>query len=90
VNVNPRFPAASPKSPASAQPAAAHASKCFRATRFAADGTYQQVPLFYDGVMIHMLVNAFGKTLYSLVDTGFTMAAIDAKYKSYPPSIKAS
>jgi predicted aspartyl protease len=49
----------------------------------ATDDTHQQVPLFDDGVMIRVPVNAFGKTLYFLVDTGFTVSAIDAKYKSY-------
>lgn len=49
----------------------------------AADETYQQAPLFDDGVMIRVPVNAFGKTLYFLLDTGFTVSAIDAKYKSY-------
>jgi hypothetical protein len=49
----------------------------------AADETYQQVPLFDDGVMIRVPVNAFGRTLYFLVDTGFTLSAIDARYKSY-------
>lgn len=49
----------------------------------ARDETHQQVPLFDDGVMIRVPVNAFGKTLYFLLDTGFTVPAIDAKYKSY-------
>lgn len=49
----------------------------------AADENYQQVPLFDDGVMIRVPVNAFGKTLYFLVDTGFTVSAIDTKYKPY-------
>jgi predicted aspartyl protease len=49
----------------------------------AADATHQQVPLFDDGVMVRVPVNAFGKTIYFLVDTGFTVSAIDAKYKSY-------
>ena len=48
----------------------------------AADETRQQVPLFDDGVMLG-LVNAFGKTLYFLLDTGFTVSAIDANYKSH-------
>lgn len=50
---------------------------------WAVDETYQQVPLFDDGVTIRVPVNAFGKTLYFMVDTGFTVSAIDAKYKSY-------
>jgi hypothetical protein len=49
----------------------------------AADETHQQVPLFDDGVMIRVPVNAFGKTLYFMLDTGFTVSAIDAQYKSY-------
>lgn len=49
----------------------------------AADETHQQVPLIDDGVTIRVPVNAFGKTLYFLLDTGFTVSAIDAKYKSY-------
>jgi PDZ domain/Aspartyl protease len=49
----------------------------------AADETYQQVPLIDDGVTIRVPVNAFGKTLYFLLDTGFSVSAIDAKYKSY-------
>jgi hypothetical protein len=31
--------------------------------------------------MIRVPVKAFGKTLYFLLDTGFTVSAIDAKYK---------
>ena len=49
----------------------------------AADETLQQVPFFDDGVMIRVPVNAFGKTLYFLVDSGFTFSAIDAGYKSF-------
>lgn len=41
----------------------------------------QQVPLFDEGVLIRVPVNAFGKTLYFMVDTGFTFSAIDAVYK---------
>jgi predicted aspartyl protease len=48
----------------------------------AVDETYQQVSLIDDGVMIRVPVNAFGKTLYFLLDTGFTVSVIDAKYKS--------
>ena len=48
-----------------------------------ADETEQQIPLFDDGVMIRVPVNVFGKTLYFLLDTGFTVSAIDSKYKSY-------
>ena len=49
----------------------------------AADETHQQVPLVDDGVMIRVPVNAFGKKLYFLVDTGFTVSAIDTKYRPY-------
>ena len=49
----------------------------------AADEIHQQIPLIDDGVTIRVPVNAFGKTLYFLLDTGFTVSAIDAKYKSY-------
>jgi membrane-associated protease RseP (regulator of RpoE activity) len=48
----------------------------------AVDETHQEVPLLDDGVMIRVPVNAFGQTLYFMVDTGFTVSAIDAKYKS--------
>ena len=47
----------------------------------AADETFQQAPLFDDGVMIRVPVNVFGETLYFLVDTGFTVSAIDARYE---------
>jgi hypothetical protein len=52
-------------------------------TMLGVDDTNQQVPLFDDGVMIRVPVNAFGKTLYFFLDTGFTMSVIDVKYKSY-------
>jgi hypothetical protein len=47
----------------------------------AAEEVYKQVPLLDDGVMIRVPVNAFGKTLYFLLDTGFTVSAIHDKYK---------
>ena len=48
----------------------------------AADNLKQQVPVSDDGVMVRVPVNVFGKTLYFLVDSGFTFSAIDAGYKS--------
>lgn len=42
-----------------------------------------QTPLFEDGNMIQVPVSAFGKTLYFVVDTGFTISAIDTQYRSY-------
>lgn len=49
----------------------------------AADGLLQQTPLFDDGAMIRVPVQAFGKTLYFLVDSGFTFSAIDEGYKQF-------
>lgn len=42
---------------------------------------FKNVPLFDEGVMIQVPVNAFGKTLYFMVDSGFTASAIAAEYK---------
>lgn len=41
-----------------------------------------QVPLFDEGVLARVPVNAFGQTLYFTVDSGFTVSAIDTKFKS--------
>lgn len=49
----------------------------------AAEKLQQQVPFFDDGVMVRVPVNAFGKTLYFSLDSGFTVSAIDAGYKQY-------
>ena len=48
----------------------------------AANLVSQQVPLLNDGVMIRMPVNTLGKTLYFLLDSGFTISSIDAEYKA--------
>jgi predicted aspartyl protease len=45
-----------------------------------ADATFQPVPLFDDGAMIRVPVNVFGETFYFLVDTGFTLSAIDTRF----------
>ena len=47
----------------------------------AADETFKAAPLFDDGVMIRVPVNVFGETLYFLVDTGFTVSAMNARYE---------
>ncbi|HEU5396827.1 MAG TPA: aspartyl protease family protein, partial [Verrucomicrobiae bacterium] len=39
-------------------------------------------PLFDDGVMIRVPVTAFGKTLYFILDSGFTVSALDARHRS--------
>jgi hypothetical protein len=44
---------------------------------------HPQVPLLEDGDMIQVPVQAFGKTLYFIVDTGFAVSAIDAQYEPY-------
>ena len=41
-----------------------------------------QIPLLNDGMMVRMPVNTLGKTLYFLLDSGFTISSIDAEYKS--------
>ncbi len=46
----------------------------------AADQSQRQVALFDDGAMLRVPVNVFGRTLYFLVDTGFTFSAIDRQY----------
>jgi hypothetical protein len=46
-----------------------------------ADDAWQSVPLFDDDAMIRVPVSAFGRTLYFLLDTGFTVSAIDTKYE---------
>jgi len=40
------------------------------------------IPLLNDGVMIRMPVKTLGKTLYFLLDSGFTISSIDAEYQS--------
>jgi hypothetical protein len=47
----------------------------------AAEETFPQVPLFNDGVMIRIPVTTLGQTLYFLLDSGFTVSAMDAKYQ---------
>ena len=47
---------------------------------FAADQSGHSVPLFDDGVIIRVPVKVLGQTLYFLVDSGFTVSSIDAKY----------
>jgi predicted aspartyl protease len=49
----------------------------------AADDTGQQVPIFDDGTMIRVPVKVFGEKLYFIVDTGFTVSAIDTKYAQH-------
>jgi len=49
----------------------------------AADENFPPVPLVEDGNMIQVPVAAFHKTLYFIVDTGFTISAIDTKYAAY-------
>ena len=44
---------------------------------------YPQVPLLQEGDMIQVPVQAFGRTLYFIVDTGFAVSAIDAQYEPY-------
>jgi predicted aspartyl protease len=44
---------------------------------------YPQVPLLDGGDMILVPVEAFHQTLYFIVDTGFTISAIDTKYQRY-------
>ena len=51
-------------------------------TAGAANFVSQQIPLLNDGVMIRMPVDTLGKTLYFLLDSGFTISSIDAQYKS--------
>ena len=41
-----------------------------------------EMPFFDDGVMIRVPATVFGKTLYFMVDTGFTRSAIDIAYAS--------
>jgi len=50
------------------------------ATEATSDGS-RQVPVFNDGVLIRVPVTGLGRDLYFMVDTGFTISAIDAKYK---------
>ncbi len=45
-----------------------------------ADQSRHSVPLLDDGVMIRVPVNVSGRTLDFLVDTGFSVSAIDTKY----------
>lgn len=49
----------------------------------AANETFLTAPLFDDGMMIRVPVNVFGETLYFLVDTGFTISAIDTRFASH-------
>jgi hypothetical protein len=49
----------------------------------AADENAHSVPLFDDGVMIRVPVSAFGKTLYFLLDSGFTCSALDTRYEPF-------
>jgi hypothetical protein len=48
---------------------------------FGDDNKGEQVQLFDDGTMIRVPVNIFGVTRYFLVDSGFTVSAIDLKYE---------
>jgi len=48
----------------------------------AAETNCEEMAFCDDGVMIRVPVTAFGKTLYFMVDTGFTRSAIDIKYAS--------
>jgi len=48
----------------------------------AAETNCEEMAFFDDGVMIRVPVTAFGKTLYFMVDTGFTRSAIDVAYAS--------
>jgi len=50
---------------------------------YSADQTGQTIKLYDDGVMVRVPVSAFGRTLYFLLDTGFTISAIDSKYQPY-------
>ena len=43
----------------------------------------QPIKLYDDGVMVRVPVSAFGRTLYFLLDTGFTLSAIDSKYQTH-------
>jgi hypothetical protein len=42
---------------------------------------HQPVPFFDEGTMMRVPVNVFGKTLYFILDSGFTTSAMDAGYK---------
>jgi len=44
--------------------------------------TVWTAPLFDDDVMIRVPVEAFGRTLYFLVDTGFTVSALDTQFRT--------
>jgi PDZ domain len=48
---------------------------------FGDDNKGEKVQLFDDGTMIRVPVNIFDMTRYFLVDTGFTVSAIDHKYE---------
>lgn len=50
---------------------------------YAADNTSQQVKLYDEGVMLRIPVNAFGQTLFFLLDTGCTLSVIDARFQPY-------
>ncbi|MDR3459909.1 MAG: aspartyl protease family protein [Verrucomicrobiae bacterium] len=52
-------------------------------TLYSAIQSGQPVKLYDDGVMVRVPVSAFGRTLYFLLDTGFTLSAIDSKYQPY-------
>jgi hypothetical protein len=41
----------------------------------------QQIPIFDDGTDIRVPVTVFGETRYFLLDTGFTVSAMDRQYK---------
>lgn len=43
----------------------------------------QTVPILGDGDMILVPVQGFNRTLYFIVDTGFTISAVDSVYESY-------
>jgi predicted aspartyl protease len=52
-------------------------------TAIASEERQSQVPLYDEGAMVRVPVNAFGRTLYFVVDTGFTISAIDLKYRQF-------